>query len=150
MKWLRYRIGDQEGFGTIDGDEIRVHAGSMFEHPRETGIRLRLSEITWLTPCVPSKMLALWNNFNALAEKNGWMKPPEPLYFNKAPNSFAAHGQQIVPPPSYDGRAHFRLYVRERRDRTRTDPARPDFPAMGAREELRHLRRIRPCNRNRL
>ena len=54
MKWLRYRIGDQEGFGTIDGDEIRVHAGSMFEHPRETGIRLRLSEITWLTPCVPS------------------------------------------------------------------------------------------------
>lgn len=107
MKWLRYRIGDQEGFGTIDGDVIRVHAGSMFEHPRETGIRLRLSEITWLTPCVPSKMLALWNNFNALAEKNGWMKPPEPLYFIKAPNSFAAHGQQIVPPPSYDGRVAY-------------------------------------------
>lgn len=107
MKWLRYRLGDREGFGTIDGDEIRVHEGSMFEDPRETGLRLRLSEITWLTPCLPSKMLALWNNFNALAEKNGWMRPAEPLYLVKAPNSYAAHGQQIVPPPSYDGRVAY-------------------------------------------
>jgi len=107
MKWLRYRLGDQAGFGTIDGDEVRVHEGSMFESPRATGERLRLSEIAWLTPCVPSKMLALWNNFNALAEKNDWTRPAEPLYLIKAPNSYAAHGQPIVPPPSYDGRVSY-------------------------------------------
>ena len=26
----------------------------------------------WLMPCRPTKMLALWNNFRAAAEKNGW------------------------------------------------------------------------------
>ena len=43
-----------------------------------------------LAPCVPGQIVGLWNNFRAAAEKNGWEIPVEPLYFLKAPNSYAA------------------------------------------------------------
>jgi 2-keto-4-pentenoate hydratase/2-oxohepta-3-ene-1,7-dioic acid hydratase in catechol pathway len=52
-------------------------------------------------------MLALWNNFRAAAAKNGWSEPAEPLYFLKAPSSFAAHGQAVLVPAAYDGRVVF-------------------------------------------
>ncbi|KQU77956.1 MULTISPECIES: fumarylacetoacetate hydrolase family protein [unclassified Rhizobacter] len=100
MKWLRGVHAGREVFGLLDGGEVVVHAGDLFDSPSPTGERLPLAGLDWLTPCRPSKMIALWNNFAAAAEKNGWSRPAEPLYFLKAPNSFAAHGQAIpVPNP---------------------------------------------------
>ena len=52
-------------------------------------------------------MVALWNNFHAAAEKNGWAIPADPLYFIKTPNSFNAHGQPIRAPASYSGRVAY-------------------------------------------
>ncbi|WP_353090624.1 fumarylacetoacetate hydrolase family protein [Methylibium sp.] len=104
MKWLRFRLGDKHGFGRLDGDHVQVHDGDLFTTPRPTGEHLPLAGLTWLTPCVPGKMIGLWNNFAALAEKNGWARPAEPLYFLKAPSSFAAHGQPIAPPVGDVGR----------------------------------------------
>src|SRR3546814_18258915 len=48
-------------------------------------------------------MLALWNNFHALAAKLNVAEPPEPLYLLKASNSFLAAGETIRRPKSYDG-----------------------------------------------
>lgn len=107
MKWLRFRHGGREAFGMLDGDCARVHRGDMFDNPVPTGELIALNEIEWLTPCKPSKMIALWNNFRAAAEKNGWAIPGEPLYLLKAPNSFASHGQRIVPPAGYAGRVAY-------------------------------------------
>lgn len=100
MKWLRGLHAGREIFGLLDGDQVVVHGGDLFDSPSPTGERVAVSGLDWLTPCRPSKMIALWNNFAAAAEKNGWSRPAEPLYFLKAPNSFAAHGQAIpVPAP---------------------------------------------------
>ena len=107
MKWMRFRRDGHEGFGTIDGDLIAVHRGDMFDAPQATGERLAASSVEWCTPCHPTKMLALWNNFRAAAEKNGWAQPPEPLYFVKAPNSFAAHGANIPLPAGEVGRVAY-------------------------------------------
>lgn len=104
MKWLRFRLGERRGYGCLDGDEVLVHEGDLFSAARPTGERLPLAGLTWLTPCVPGKMIGLWNNFAALAEKNGWARPAEPLYFLKAPSSFAAHGEAIAPPATDVGR----------------------------------------------
>jgi 2-keto-4-pentenoate hydratase/2-oxohepta-3-ene-1,7-dioic acid hydratase in catechol pathway len=49
-------------------------------------------------------MIALWNNFHALAAKLGQPEPEEPLYFLKAENSFLASGETIRRPSSYDGK----------------------------------------------
>ncbi|HEU4457716.1 MAG TPA: fumarylacetoacetate hydrolase family protein [Methylibium sp.] len=104
MKWLRFRHEGAIGFGTLAGDAVEVHEGSMFDSPRATGARLALAAIEWLVPCVPAKVIGLWNNFGALADKNGWARPAEPLYFLKATSSLAAHGQAIPAPPADAGR----------------------------------------------
>jgi len=107
MKWLRFRQGEREAFGTLDGAEVAVFDGDMFGTHRPTGERLALAALEWLAPCVPGKMIGLWNNFNAAAEKNGWARPADPLYFLKASTSFAAHGQPIQVPAHYDGRVAY-------------------------------------------
>lgn len=107
MKWLRFRHGGEEGFGTLDGDAVVVHRGEPFGEHAPSGTRLALADIEWLTPCRPAKMIALWNNFRAAAEKNGWAAPVEPLYFLKTPNSFAPHAQAIPAVPPEVGRVAY-------------------------------------------
>jgi 2-keto-4-pentenoate hydratase/2-oxohepta-3-ene-1,7-dioic acid hydratase in catechol pathway len=76
----------------------------MFASPKASGKSLPLSDVALLTPTQPSKMVALWNNFHALAAKLGNPEPPEPLYFLKGNNSFLAHGGVIRAPASYTGK----------------------------------------------
>jgi len=101
--WLRYAHNEQHGFGILDGTAIRVHEGDMFAGPIETPLTLAVNEVQVLTPCVPSKMIALWNNFHALATKLETPEPRSPLYFLKANNSFLGTNQTIRRPKSYDG-----------------------------------------------
>ena len=103
-RWLRFDDDEEIGFGTLDGDVIAVHRGDMFAGPVDTGRTLKLDEVTLLTPTVPGKMIALWNNFHALAAKLDLTPPDEPLYFLKAGTSFLATGETIRRPKAYDGR----------------------------------------------
>ena len=107
MKWMRYRHDGVAGLGVLDGDQVQVHAGGLFGAPRATGERLDRVELEWLVPCRPGKIIGLWNNFRAAAEKNGWAQPAEPLYFLKATSSAAAHGAAIPAPVGYDGRVAY-------------------------------------------
>lgn len=104
MHWIRFERGGQIGFGTLRDGVIQIHEGDMFAGPRATNATVPLAEVTLLTPCVPTKMIALWNNFHALAAKLNLTAPPEPLYLLKAPNSFLAGGQTIHVPASYPGK----------------------------------------------
>ena len=63
--------------------------------------------MTLLTPTAPSKLIALWNNFHAMAAKFELAIPEEPLYFIKGSNSFLAAGQTIRSPRAYHGRVVF-------------------------------------------
>ncbi|WP_298830170.1 fumarylacetoacetate hydrolase family protein [uncultured Piscinibacter sp.] len=96
MKWMRCRHQGRERFGVLEDGMMAVHEGDLFGEHRATGERVGVDGVEWLLPCRPGKMLALWNNFGAAAEKNGWAVPVEPLYFLKAPSSYAAHGQPIA------------------------------------------------------
>lgn len=107
MKWMRFRHGEREGSGVLQGDEVAVHEGDLFAGARPTGERLPLAGLQWLPPCVPGKIIGLWNNFHALADKNGWACPADPLYFLKASSSAAAHGEPIRVPAHYDGRVTY-------------------------------------------
>lgn len=107
MKWMRYRRGGEIGFGTLEGDLVRVHAGDLFGQARPTGETIARDALQWLPPCAPGKIVGLWNNFRAAAQKNGWAEPAEPLYFLKSPGSVAAHGEGIAVPAGYDGRVAY-------------------------------------------
>ena len=102
--WMRYEHNGATGFGTIEGDVISIFEGDMFDHPVATGETLALNGVRVLTPCQPTKMVALWNNFRALAEKLNQAIPPEPLYFLKGSNAFHPHGEAIRVPISYAGK----------------------------------------------
>lgn len=96
MKWMRCRLQGRELFGVLEGDQLAVHEGDLFGERRATGERVPVEGVEWLMPCRVGTMLALWNNFRAAAEKNGWATPAEPLYFVKTASSHAAHGQAIA------------------------------------------------------
>ena len=102
--WIRYAHNGAIGFGKLDGDAIDVFRGELFDNPVATGETLSLSAVKILTPCVPTKMVALWNNFRALAEKLNQAIPPEPLYFLKGNNAFHPHGEPIRVPAAYAGK----------------------------------------------
>ena len=102
--WIRFEHQGTTGFGVIENNGIEVHSGDMFGSARPTGAIVPLAEVKVLTPTQPSKMVALWNNFHALAAKLGNAVPPEPLYFLKGNNSFLAHGGTIRVPAAYSGK----------------------------------------------
>ena len=76
----------------------------MFDAPGATAETLLLEEIEYLTPCQPSKMIGLVNNFHSAAEKQGLPIPKEPQYFIKPPSCCIPHLGEIVRPISYGGR----------------------------------------------
>ncbi len=103
-KWIRFENDGKTGFGTIEGDSIAVHSGDMFAGAKPSGQTLMLSDVRILTPCDPSKMVCLWNNFHQLAAKNDFKEPEEPLWFLKAPNSYWPGNQPIKRPATYAGK----------------------------------------------
>jgi 2-keto-4-pentenoate hydratase/2-oxohepta-3-ene-1,7-dioic acid hydratase in catechol pathway len=106
QRWIRFQHLDIVRFGTLEGDKIRVYKGDMFDSPAPTDIALNLAEVRVLTPVVPGKVLALWNNFHALGRELGLAPPLEPLYLIKPPNSFLAPGGSIRK-PGCDGNVMF-------------------------------------------
>ena len=102
--WVRFVFAGRERFGTLAGGAIALHSGDMFAGARPTGERVPLDEVTLLAPSAPSKIIALWNNFHALAAKLSTSVPAEPLYLMKAPSCAAEPGATIARPPSYAGK----------------------------------------------
>jgi 2-keto-4-pentenoate hydratase/2-oxohepta-3-ene-1,7-dioic acid hydratase in catechol pathway len=104
--WIRY-VSPQRGpgFGLLDeAGLIHEHEGDMFDGPTATGARLSLSEVTLLSPCRPGKVVALWNNFHALAAKIGKAVPSHPLFLIKSSTSVCGDGEPIRRPASYGGK----------------------------------------------
>lgn len=102
-RWVRFESKGDVGFGQMEDDRILVHSGDMFGNPTATGETIDLGAVKLLTPCEPRQMIALWNNFHALAEKNNQALPEEPLWFLKSPSSYLATGEAIRRPAGYEG-----------------------------------------------
>lgn len=104
VRWIRYEHAGRVGFGQLKDDQIQIFEGNMFAAPQTTGKTIPAADVKVLTPCTPGKIVALWNNFRALAAKLGQSIPPEPLYFLKSNSSFHPHGAPIRVPASYAGK----------------------------------------------
>jgi ketopantoate reductase/2-keto-4-pentenoate hydratase/2-oxohepta-3-ene-1,7-dioic acid hydratase in catechol pathway len=103
-KWIRFESQGKSGFGILEGDTIIVHSGDMFGAAKPTGETLGLADTQLRTPCDPSKMICLWNNFHQLAAKNDFKEPKEPLWFLKAPNAYHPANKPIERPATYTGK----------------------------------------------
>jgi 2-keto-4-pentenoate hydratase/2-oxohepta-3-ene-1,7-dioic acid hydratase in catechol pathway len=106
QRWLRFHHRDTVGFGTLEGQKIRVYSGDMFDDPEPTHMTMMLNDVKVLMPSVPGKVLSLWNNFRALGRSLGLEPPVEPLYLLKTPNSYLNPNETIRTPPC-DGQVAF-------------------------------------------
>src|SRR5262245_29325716 len=105
--WVRFHHDGESGFGALTPSGIAVHDGDMFGTAAPIGQLLALEDVELLAPASPSKIVALWNNFHALAAKLNQPEPPEPLYLLKATTTVAAPGAVIRRPASYNGKTTY-------------------------------------------
>ncbi len=103
-RWIGFRHDGAAGFGRLDGETVAVFEGDLFDRPTDTGRTLPLSEVTIDLPCRPSKLIALWNNFGALAEKLELSRPEAPLFLIKPANTYRPSGATVAVPEA-SGRA---------------------------------------------
>jgi len=106
--WIRFRRPDGHiSHGRMDGaDGSRVieYDNDGFNNPSPTGAVFERSALTLLAPCEPGKVVALWNNFHALARKLEKPVPTHPLFLIKPASSLAGPGDAVLRPKSYDGK----------------------------------------------
>lgn len=104
-RWARFRSNDcRVGFGAFEDDRIVEYEGDLFGSPRPTGTTIRRGAFTLLRPCAPSKIVALWNNFHALAAKLGKAAPAHPLFLIKPGTSVIGPAEPIERPTGYAGK----------------------------------------------
>src|SRR5690606_18796267 len=100
QRWVRFSHAGNTQVGTLEGDNIQVHTGDMFNNPVKTDTVVNINDVKVLMPAQPTKIIAMWNNFHALAKKLNLADPAEPLYLIKAPNSYLNPGETIEKPPT--------------------------------------------------
>ena len=105
--WIRFTENNKESFGILDGNDITVYEGNIFNNPIKSNLKLKLEDVTIKNPCKPSKMIALWNNYKSLATEKGLSKPKNPLYLNKAISCIIDQGENIIRPKTYNENIFF-------------------------------------------
>ena len=104
-RWARFRSNDgRVGFGVFEDDRIVEYDGDLFGSPQPTGTTIVLGAFTMLSPCTPSKIVALWNNFHALAAKLGKAAPAHPMFLIKPGTSVIGPAEPIQRPTGYTGK----------------------------------------------
>ena len=103
-QWIRFCHRDKLSFGTLHGSHIAVYEGDMFADVTATGEVVPLDAVHVDLPCLPTKMICLWNNFKEAARVNKIPTPESPLYLIKAPNAYIPNGHAIRRPAGYVGR----------------------------------------------
>lgn len=103
MRLCRVSIDGVVHYGVVTGDRIELVVGDPFHGPASSGVAVPLAGARFLPPTVPSKILAVGQNYRAHAAEMGHQTlPDEPLLFLKAPSALLAPGDAIVRPGGYE------------------------------------------------
>jgi 2-keto-4-pentenoate hydratase/2-oxohepta-3-ene-1,7-dioic acid hydratase in catechol pathway len=104
-RWARFQSSDGRiGFGMFEDSRILEYEGDFFAGARPTGRSFAQDAFTLQSPCAPSKIVALWNNFNALSIKLGKAAPTHPLFLIKPGTSVIGPNEAIRRPAGYTGK----------------------------------------------
>ena len=99
MKYLRFLQNGNVKYGLLEKDNvIREVVGDIFNNYKNTENVYSVSEITFLPPCVPTKIIAVGLNYFDHANEFQMKIPDEPLIFMKPPSALIAHNDNIIYP----------------------------------------------------
>ena len=102
MRICRFTTSEEPArFGLVEGESILPLANSeaidSFPSPR-TESEIAISEVTFMAPVAPSKIVCVGRNYREHAAELGNKMPDEPLLFLKAPSALIANGESIELP----------------------------------------------------
>ena len=103
MRIARFSLDDEVDFGVVDGDEVAPITGHPFAPFTFTGYRYPLADVKLLAPVIPSKIIAVGQNYASHAAElaNGPQDAPgAPILFLKPSTAVIGAGERIVLPPS--------------------------------------------------
>lgn len=122
MRYVRVSHKGAARYGEVSGDHVKLRACAPWDakgsaagqgsaspsraDAAEDGTALALAECTYLTPCVPSKIVCIGRNYAAHAKELGNTVPTEPLLFLKPPSSLLPHGGTVMLPPESERVEH--------------------------------------------
>lgn len=100
MKFIRFLINGKEKNGIVIEEDhmVREIKGDFFDKYEILENQYSLSEIKYLPPCMPSKIIALGLNYFDHAEEFKLKIPEEPLIFLKPSSAVIGHKENIIYP----------------------------------------------------
>ncbi len=100
MKIVRFAHGSGISYGILEGTRVKALAGEPYDSIVPGQESFRLDKLKLLSPCTPSKIVALGVNYRSHGEEMKHRLPEEPLIFLKPPTSVIGPEDNIVYPPS--------------------------------------------------
>ncbi len=99
MKFARVNIDGKAAYIKVSGNKGTVLDGDIFDFFTETGTEIDMKKAEYLTPCDPSKIVAVGLNYGDHAREMGLEIPKFPALFLKPPSSAVPHLGNIIYPP---------------------------------------------------
>ncbi len=100
MKIVRFAVDRKVSYGILSGQSIQAIKGEPFSNIETTARYYGLSEVKLLSPCAPSKIVALGLNYHSHAKEFNLPIPNAPLIFLKPSTAVIGPEDNIVYPPS--------------------------------------------------
>ena len=98
MKILRAEKDGRSFYGILEDGIIRVLAHEPYSSVEPTGEELAVSDVCFLAPAEPTKIVCIGKNYKAHADEMGEGQPPEPVLFIKPSTCIVGNGDNVVYP----------------------------------------------------
>jgi 2-keto-4-pentenoate hydratase/2-oxohepta-3-ene-1,7-dioic acid hydratase in catechol pathway len=98
MKFARFEVKGKIYNGMAEGDEITVIRGAFWNRYEVTDRKYSISEISFLPPVLPTKIVCVGQNYLGHIEELGVPVPKAPVIFLKPPSCLIGHERPIIYP----------------------------------------------------
>lgn len=98
MKFARFEVNGKIYNGMAKPEEVTVIRGSFLDRYEMTDQKYLISEISFLSPVIPTKIVCVGQNYLGHIEELGMPVPKEPIIFFKPPSCLIGHEHPIIYP----------------------------------------------------
>ena len=98
MRLVRFQAQGRSAYGILNNDEVGELDGEGYDSLTSLRAMHRTDAVNFLSPCVPTKIVAVGLNYRDHARELGMAAPDEPILFLKPPTSLIGSGDAIIMP----------------------------------------------------
>jgi len=98
MKFVRYKTKSGIRYGLVCDNHVLEVEGDFFSKYQVTETKHALCDLKILSPCVPTKIVAIGLNYRSHAEELGMALSEDPMVFMKPPTAVIGPDEEIIYP----------------------------------------------------